>query len=492
MIIYKLKIEPISSLIQNKGYAMKFLLLALIMPLASINASHLKVYQDKAYYEYEPKEAFLGFNQKVTAYCEGQPINIEPIIECPKQKRLCKLLGTLNEAELKLQTNIQTSKLLQRLTTLPRPSTIDAKQLISTSQIIAQKESQLIQEKESLTQKRNKIKQKFFKQAPTKEALQTDSLCQKQISLTLPYGFVSFSTAYEATLVDNEISVKQYLSILNRSGIDIEAKRADFYYTQAVQPLSPIAFNPWIVSEYKPSSKRNLKKDVEAKYLRVQPQRVSLHAHSIAQTPLVSYQRAREYHIENITLPSTGTPLRLPILSWKAPINCEIKTYPYYKKKAFEVCTFEPKYPIEQNQWRVKSSTTLMNEKAQGEYIDGRYRLYTKSQEDILIERKKVVRKDDTTGIFEKTQHQKDGFTLTLTNQSQERKSLTIIERIPTSTTQAINVKLLTLSSNNEKVDYKLSDDGKIEIKLSLKSNEVRKIVFEFEISYGKDIEIKY
>ena len=470
---------------------MRFLLLALIFPLVAINASHLKVYQDKAYYKYQPKGVFLGFNKEITAVCEGQTMAVVQMIDCPKQERLCKLLGEFEQAENSLQTNIQTTKVLQRLTALPRPDTIDAKHLISTSQIIAQKESQLMQEKDKLTQQRNKIKQKFFKQAPTKEALQTQSVCPHQMTLTLAYGSVSFSTAYEATLVHNEISVKQYLSVLNRSGIDIEANSADFYYTQAVQPIYPIDFKPWIVGEHKPSV-RNVKKGIEAKYLRTQPQRVSLQDHSTVQMPLVTYQKAREYHIENITLPSTGTPLRLPLLSWKAPVSCEIKAYPYHKKKAFEVCTFEPKYPIEHNQWRVKSSTTLINEKARGEYVDGRYMLYTKPKEDIVIERKKVVRKEDTTGIFEQTQHKKDGFTVSVTNHSQESQSLTIIERIPTSTTQAIKVKLLQLSSNNKKVDYKLLEDGKIEIKLSLKSNEVKKITFEFEISYGKDIEIKY
>ena len=37
-----------------------------------------------------------------------------------------------------------------------------------------------------------------------------------------------------------------------------------------------------------------------------------------ASAPVVSYEDAREYKIENLILPSTGVPLDVKVLTWKA------------------------------------------------------------------------------------------------------------------------------------------------------------------------------
>ncbi len=109
----------------------------------------------------------------------------------------------------------------------------------------------------------------------------------------------------------------------------------------------------------------------------------------------------------------------------------------------------------------------MINENASGEYRDEKYHIYTKVEEDIKILRKPIVKKERETGIFGGTARKKDGFTLTLTNKSDKVKTLTVIERIPTSTTEEIKVKLLEIKSA-KKVNYKMLKDGKIEMKLTL------------------------
>ena len=211
----------------------------------------------------------------------------------------------------------------------------------------------------------------------------------------------------------------------------------------------------------------------------------------IMPAPVVSYEDAREYKITNLKLPSTGIALDVDVISWKVPLACEVRAYAYINTKAFTMCSFTPKYQIDSNSWKVKSGTEVINERAVGEYRKGKYNIYTKVEEDIQILRKPIVKKERKTGIFGGTARKQDGFTLTLTNKSNKVKELTLIERIPTSTTTEIKSKLLSINSKS-KVDYKMLKDGEIEMHIMLNANETQKIDVLFEISYDKELKVNY
>ncbi|MGB5505493.1 MAG: DUF4139 domain-containing protein, partial [Sulfurovum sp.] len=204
-----------------------------------------------------------------------------------------------------------------------------------------------------------------------------------------------------------------------------------------------------------------------------------------------SYEDAREYKIENLALPSTGVPVDVKVLTWKTELSCDVRAYSYENTRAFHVCSFNPKYQIDSNRWKIKSSDEMINENGVGEYRKGTYNLYTKVEEDIQIERKRIVNKERETGIFGGTVRKKDGFTLTLINKSDKVKSITLIERIPTSTTEEIKSKLLSINSE-KKVNYKILKDGQIEMKLTLTAHENKKIEVLFEISHDKDLKVNY
>jgi len=266
-----------------------------------------------------------------------------------------------------------------------------------------------------------------------------------------------------------------------------------FYYRSANQYVNPRHFSPWVVSKYVPRPKRMYKK---ARANAAPMMELSMVADSemggdIMPAPVVSYEDAREYKITNLQLPSTGVALDVDVVSWKAALSCEVRVYPYMNTKAFQMCSFTPKYQIDANAWKVKSGTEVINEHAVGEYSKGKYHLYTKVEDDIKIIRRPIVKKERETGIFGGTARKKDGFSLTLTNKSNKTKVLTLIERIPTSTTTEIKSKLLGVKSE-KKVDYKMLKNGEIEMHITLNANEIEKIDVLFEISYDKDLKVKY
>ena len=207
--------------------------------------------------------------------------------------------------------------------------------------------------------------------------------------------------------------------------------------------------------------------------------------------PAASYEDTREYKIENLILPSTGIPVDVKVLTWNAALECELRAFPYRNSKAFQVCSFQAKYQIDNNSWKVKSDNEMINDNAAGEYRDDSYNIYTQIDEDINILRTPIVQKDRKTGIFGGTARKKDGFNLVITNKSDKVKTLTLTERIPTSSTEEIKVKLLSITSDN-KIDYTVKKEGEIEMKIELASNESKDIKILFEISYDKDLKVNY
>jgi hypothetical protein len=211
----------------------------------------------------------------------------------------------------------------------------------------------------------------------------------------------------------------------------------------------------------------------------------------VKSAPVAKYIDAREYQINNLDLPSTGVPVNVQVTSWTTAVECGIQAYPYAHTGAFQVCSFKPEQQIDSNVWKVKEGSVTLNEKARGVYRGGSYKLYTKKDEDIKILRKLIVQKERETGIFGGTARKKDGFVLILTNKSSKSKTLTLIDRMPTSTTDEIKVKLLEIRSD-KKVDYRILKDGKIELNVSLAPKERKKIEILFEISYDKEIKVDY
>jgi len=465
---------------------------AIILSGGFVYASSLAVYQDNTFYHFTPKDNFIGFTKNVEAKCKGSSIPLLVSSSCPSDGRLCQLLEKWEKTDQELETVKANAQVLEKLISLPQPTTFDADTWIESAKRLGVEQARLSTLHKSLTDNAEIIEGEFQKQAGSRFALQTSQVCDKEIELTIPRGYISFSTHYEADMSDEKkAAITQYLSVTNRSGIDIQADTAMFFYRSSQQYLSPIHFRPWIVSKYEPRpeyTKSNLAKrksmDIMAESERIAPP-VAMSA------PVATYEDAREYKIEGLLLPSTAVPVDVKVVSWSSELDCGIRAYPYENTDAFYVCTFEPKYQIDSNNWKVRSSGELINENAVGEYREGKYDLYTKIEEDIKIERRRIVNKERETGIFGGTLRKKDGFTLTLINKSDKAKDVTLIERIPTSTTEEIKSKLLNVSSE-KKVNYTMLKDGQIEVKLTLAPHEHKKIDVLFEISHDKDMQVDY
>jgi len=456
-------------------------------------ASSLAVYQDSSEYRFSPERHFIGFTSEgVHATCNGETIALEVTLVCPKKERLCQERTRLRTTAQKREAVKATRSVLNTFVSLPKLSSVEAEKWIDAARRIGVEEAKL-SSKEALLDKAYLFQSKAFqKQAPSQEARTLKHDCLGQVELTLPYGQILFSTYYEATLQkEKKIKVTHYLSVTNRSGIDIEADHAFFYYRQAHHIIYPVHFSPWIVHKSLPHPQKRYSKSLALS-------RVANNEQTIAPTPLYAsnppqahYLSARAYTIDTLSLPSTGEKIDVPVTTWERGVECELRAYPYRSNRVFTVCSFSPKTEIVSHQWKVKKANMTLNEKAVGEYEEGLYRLYTQSDPEVKIVRKPLVKRERTSGIFGNTLRKRDGYTVTLSNTSNQTKEIRVIERIPTSTTDEIKVKLLSVKSE-KKVHYTVSKEGKIEMHIRLKANETRKIEVRFEMAYDKALKIRY
>jgi len=454
--------------------------------VVSVSASTLSVYQDRSIYSYLPTSNFIGFGKNITAKCEGESVPLKIMSECPSSERLCSELYTKIEAvETKLHENRLDSEILDKLVTLPQPNSFDAKRAIVSAQAVAKEQTRLFVEKEKLTQLIKSLKADLSKQTRASVPVGLKNPCKGTLRLEIPYGYITFKTEYTASLISNsQIEVKQYLSIRNRSGIDIEAQQASFFHRPSIQYLRPVHFRPWIVRERQPfPKKRMLQKTMLANDMETAV------ATPVPAEPLkAQYERSREYTVKNLKLPSDGLKKKLPVMQWQVPAECQTELYAYRNRHAYKVCSFRPKFQIEQHRWRVYQNGSIINEKASGEYAGERYKLYISNDEDIEVQRKPVVDKEKESGIFGGTIRKKDGFELTITNKSEKPKKVLVTERIPTSATDKIEVRLLSVTGNS----YRLLKDGKIEMEISLPPKSHKRIEVLFEIAYDKNLKITY
>jgi len=467
--------------------------LSLSLTATILEAASLQVYQDSTIYEYQHKGHYLGITDNVTATCKGKPLSLQSKVSCESSDgRLCEEFIALQKANEKLEGLTNNINLLDQILSLHQPQTLDAQKTIDTAREISAEKAKL-----EAQQKRDKIaldlqKEAFIKQTSAKLPLYYAQTCDDALTrLELKSGLIYFKTFYEADLSKKDaVKVTQYLTVTNRSGIDIVADDATFYYRMANRTIRPVHFYPWIVSEYQPPiqySKRELAKYSEMMGGDIAPVEPVVEA----PVPMAEYIDAREYKVTNLLLPSTGEPVNVKVISWNSAMECGLHVSPYVSSTVYEKCRFTPQTQIENNSWKLTKGSEVINNRAFGEYKDKMYNLYTKADENIKVVRKPIVRQERDTGFFGNTVRKNDGYTLILTNKSDKQKTLTVTERIPTSTTENIKVKLLSVKSDKE-IDYKVLKDGEIEMIIELSPQESKKIEVLFEISYDKDLKVQY
>ena len=456
-------------------------------------ASSLDIYQDGAKYRTIPADRYLGFGKGVTAVCEGQDLALTRLGACSQKERLCKLQYEVQAAGSAVKAVQDTSETLERLLSLAKPTEIDAAKWIAAAAKIGTYKSELSAKEAKLSGDLQAKQRAFVRQAPSLQPLFLQKKCAGELELTIPAGMIGARLLYEADTSDPAaITIRQYIALSNHSGIDIVAKEAHLYARSYRTYLKPQVFSPWIAQrepERRYAKSRAVKKMAyaEATMLNevgdIAPVAPATNVGAVMQTGYKNYQ------LSGIELPSTGEEIRVKVADYSVPAQCELVSYPYRDPQVYRACSFSPKSPIESHRWRIEKQKRLVSDQAYGTYRDGKYLLNVDREEELLIDRKPIVKRDRSSGIFGGSIRKKDGFVLQVTNISSETKTVKITERIPTSTTDKIKVKLLKVEGADS---HTLQKDGRVELLVSLAPKAHTEIKVLFELRYDKEIKVSY
>jgi len=461
-------------------------------------ASTLEIYNDGAKYRYVPIDKYIGFTRGVSASCEDQSVALAATDDCSDKKRLCRDIAVIKELGSQRVALKYESSTLEQLVTISKPTDIDASKWIDAAQKIGKRKSELSQALRDVNSKMKTASGKFTRQAPAKKAMMSEEKCLGELELNIPAGYIGAKLLYEADVSSpDSISIKQYIALSNHSGIDIVAGEAYIYAKSSRLYLRPQHFSPWVArvgdtNRYAKKLSRSLSantasitQDAMMESI-MEDEGIAMPVPAIGAVVQAGY---KNYHISGIELPSTGKDIKVKIADYKVSMECEYIAHPYRDNRLYRTCSFAPSSAIEANKWTIKKNKRLVTQEAYGEYWDGKYLLNTDVDDEVLISRGQVVKKDQSSGIFGGSIRKRDGFEIDVTNISDKPKSIKIIERIPSSTTDKIKVKLVSVAGVNS---YKLVKDGKLVIDVNLKPKEHKKIKVIFELGYDKKLKVNY
>ena len=443
----------------------------------------LEIYRDGVKYRYVPVDDYVGFVRGASAVCGEREVPLLTRQNCPETKRLCKEAKELEGVRQGLESVRGSLRMLEEWAKSARPADPDAGKWIAAAEKMGKQKAQWQMQERRTEAELGSRERHFRRQVSAEEPRFLSRLCKEELELTLPPGLIDLRLVNVAELKATSLVVNRYLALRNHSGVDISAKDARVYARSLHRTLRPIRFRPWVV--------RPLPKQAPVKRIAAAPRRMMADFMAAPAPELSSPRRLgyRNYSLGKIDLPSTGEEVRVRLESYEVPKKCGEVSYPWRENAVYLACTFQPKQAVESDRWILKKGPRIVSENAYGEYRDGKYLLFVDRDDAVKVRRSRLVEKERSSGIFGGKIRRKDGYVIDLENSSDQEKQIEIVERIPDSTTEKIEVRLLKVEGA---VRESLEEDGRLKLKVHLAPREHKRIRVLFELSYPKEMKIRY
>jgi len=463
-------------------------MVAALLWAGALAMGSLEIYRDGVKYRYVPVDDYVGFIRGASATCGEREIALLTRKKCPEAKRLCKEGKEIETLRLELESVRDSLAMVNSWVKAAKLGEVDAAKWLSAAEKMGKQQAEWRMKERFMEAELGSREKHFRQQVSGTEPRFLSRLCKEELELTLPPGLIDTRIVNVAQLEAEKIKVTHYLSLRNHSGVDISSKDARIYARNFHRDLRPVHFQPWVV---RPVPKEELAsrsfKGGEKKRMVL-----AMEAEMAAPVPAVSTPERlgyRDYAVGKIELPSTGEEIRVRINGYEVPRKCEELSYPWRSSAVYVACRFTPKTAVESDRWILKKGRRLISENAYGEYYRGKYLLFVDRDDAVQIRRKGVVEKERSSGIFGGKIRRKDGYVLELDNKSDRQKTVKIIERIPSSTSDAIKVKLLKLEGA---IQESLDEEGRLVMQVVLAPREHKTVKVLFELSYDKDLKIRY
>ncbi len=450
--------------------------------ITTILSASVEIYQDKVKQTLLPKEKFIGFNANIYAYDKYNDLKIIKQ-ECNEsQKKSCISSKKISKLEIKIKSLKNQKDALSLSLTKLSIKINNPEQTIYFVEIVSNKIANIsndIKANQNLL-----IIEKNKKSSPTQDAYYFEKKPKNIVNIE--FRGIDFFSEYDLNIDQNIINHNIVLN--NRSGIDIKNSQAKVI-DRRLSGLSPnFAFIPRKISQRDINKKNTKKSSISRK--------ISYDIEMITSAALIAKKEStRYYKIDNFTLVSNGLNKKYTVEEQKIEIS-KVLQWNVWEKKVFEVVTIPYKTVLESN--NINLIYNDLKTKKIYPRRDGKNLIINIAQEyDIEVNKKSIPNFSQSKGFINSDTLITNGFKLTLSNLSKNHKKLKIIERIPVSTNEDIEVEFSEvweiIKNDRKKVAFSYDKKiGKLELFISLDSEVSRVFEYKYSIRHPKKVRIFY
>ncbi|KAA0257025.1 DUF4139 domain-containing protein [Deferribacter autotrophicus] len=455
---------------------MKKLLIGLFM-LFTVNfgfASTVEIYRDITIYNTKLSDGFVGFNKDIKVLCDGEEHYIYPKGEVENSCYLCNIFKKVKSLDeqiiyLNYKENI--------LDNVAKNFNIKDDNSFVLMDKISKEFTRIKINKERLEQEIDKLNTDFQLGAKSKLPYFTDTTSCKD--LVLKFSGISFN-------IENELEVGQVagnkakvivfkkINLQNKSGVDIRAEIANLYFKNSGGYQKGFTFEPLVIRQ----------REMPKMLFKAAPATEKM---DMAKPAKAKEKGNRVYTLNDLFLPSNGLRKMYIVNSAVKIADFNLMTYPYLSNEVYKEITFDVPFDIENNRWRVKIDGEVFTN-VYGKLEDGRYRVVAGKLYDIKVERKRNIDYQERSGFFGNKKKITDGYKIVLTNVGSKSYNVIVVDRVPVSADEKIEVKDVKVDNPSCSVGEK----GKLTCSVEILPNDTVEINVSYTILYDKDIEITY
>ncbi len=456
-------------------------LVVVLLAAAALQASELTIYRDAAVLKDRFADGFIGWTgPKVSATCANEEVTLLPTSRCPESLRLCKVRHRIDRLARQAQKAKMAKKSLQTLISHLRYDRPDSAALIKESERLAEGLSRFETQAQEASSRKAELQERFTQEVQSLQGYRAARPCAKEMTVRLPPGAITFEIRNIADITDKKsVDLTEAMAVTNRSGIDIQADRMIFIYRRIARRLRPFRFAPWVV------------RDANS--------RPRIVAAKSAAVPVFAVERGlnqtirkgpRRFEARSVTLPSTGEAVEVTLRHERIEAEYREVAYPWRSEEVYESILFKPPYAVLNDRWRIVKDKETTAAEVYGLYEGERYRLFIGVDEDIRLRRDRLILKE-SENFFGNRIHKKDGYKITITNQSHKKRDLHIVERIPVAVRSDVHVKLLSVQSD-QPLRYRKGKEGRVDIDVTIPPRSSGDVTVLFEVDFDKKKRIFY
>lgn len=293
---------------------------------------------------------------------------------------------------------------------------------------------------------------------------------QLQQEVHLPEDMTSFTGAAQVELV-------RLLQVRNKTGMELDVPNAYLYLDPLSRYLRLPRFSPLRLH---PREKNKARRMQEARTLAA-----SAPARSDSQASPRRLSAVR-YDLGPLQLASDNRQVQKELERYTVTAQLQRRVWPYRSSHVYRAIAVHPPFVSQNQNWRVVQGQQVWQQQHARPGNKGRICIPAGVDRQIRVQRDKITEFAEKEGIFNKRRLQRRGYRLEISNRAQTARSLQIIDRLPVSTDERIQVEQVAFTGPRPQQ----LPEGKLRWQVELGAGETQQLKVTYAIISDPDIQV--